>query len=381
MSAKLKAGIIGAGLLGFHHAESLKTIDEIELVAVMDTVPEKAASLASQFDIRHYSDLRKMLKSESLDVAIIATPDPFHKEPFIASAKSGVRAIICEKPLATNLKDARSMVDAAEKNGVQVFVNFANRFVHADMATRYVIGNNLIGKPVYADINLDDNISVPTMLWGDRSREWASRSSTAHFLMSHTIDLVRWYFEPAQIERVFAISQNEVLGYTPDMYEAFLFLSTGARVRLKSEWIRHMDILVEFTQYIGGAKGSIFHNKHGGFKTENGWMANLDTDVSLDHLRSVQKNLDEFGVKSELVLKPDQSRMGKGWRPCLQMGAEGSEARSGWQYFAEAIIKGTDSPEAWQPFGRLPTIEDGFEAVKIVSAIIKSAETGKTVKI
>jgi predicted dehydrogenase len=264
---------------------------------------------------------------------------------------------------------------------VQAFVNFANRFVHADMATRYVIQNGLIGKPIYADMNLDDNISVPTMLWGDRSKEWASTSSTAHFLMSHTVDLVRWYLEPAEVEKVYAISQNQRLGYTPDLYDAFLFMSDGIRVRLRSEWIRHMDILVEFRQYVGGADGGVFHNKHGGFNAANGWKANLDSDVSMDRLRSIQRKLEEYGVKVTASLEPDQSRRGEGWRPSLQLGAEGTENRIGWSYFMDAIEEGNQSPESWREFGRLPTIEDGYEAVKVVSAIVKSAETGRAVKI
>jgi predicted dehydrogenase len=381
MSRPLKVGIIGAGILGAVHAEALYEEERAQLVGVVDKILERARSLAAKYEANAYDDTRKMLESEDLDVAVIATPDPFHKEPFISCAEAGVGVILCEKPLATSLEDADEMLNAAEKHKVRVFVDFENRFARADMATRYLIQKGLIGKPIYADFQLDDNISVPTMLWGDRSREWASRTSTAHFLMSHTVDLVRWYFEPAEIEKVFAISHREVLGYTPDLYEAFLFLSNGVKVRLKSEWIRHMDTLVEFRLYIGGAEGGVFYNKRRGFNTSLGWKANLQRVLPLERLRSIQEKLEGYGVKATIAIEPDQSRNGEGWRPSLRIDEEGVKNLSGWPYFIDGILEGTDSPESWKEFGRLPTGKDGYESVRVVSAIIASSESGETINL
>jgi UDP-glucose 4-epimerase len=82
------------------------------------------------------------------------------------------------------------MYDAAERKGVRVFMGFLGRFFHTDMATKYAISQGLIGDPVYAEVRLDDNICVPTAMWGQRSKEWASASSTAHFLLSHVVDML-----------------------------------------------------------------------------------------------------------------------------------------------------------------------------------------------
>ncbi|HID55033.1 TPA: Gfo/Idh/MocA family oxidoreductase [Candidatus Poribacteria bacterium] len=381
MGKPLKVGIIGAGILGTAHAEALQEEDRAQLVAVADKIIDRAHSLAGRYGANAYEGAQEMVDGEDLDVAVIATPDPFHKDPFTTCAEAGVGVILCEKPLATNIRDAEEMMNLAEKRGVRVFVDFENRFARADMATRYLIQNGLIGEPVYADMQLDDNISVPTMLWGERSRDWAAGTSTAHFLMSHTVDLVRWYFEPAKVEKVFAICQRRVLKYTPDLYEALLLLSNGVKVRLKSEWIRHMDDLVEFSQYVGGSKGGVFYHKRRGFNKSVGWKANLSGDLSLEDLRRVQRKLEDHGIKAAIGLEPDHSRGGEGWRPTMRIEEEGAKNLSGWPYFIDAILEGSDSPERWKEFGTLPTGRDGYESVRVVCAIIASSESCRTISL
>ncbi|RKY03624.1 hypothetical protein DRP77_05725, partial [Candidatus Poribacteria bacterium] len=318
--AKLKVALIGAGLQGENHIKALREEERAEVVGIADKILPKAERLAAQVGARPYHDAAEMLKREEVDVAIIATPDPLHKEPFLVCAEAGVRAIVCEKPLATSLGDAEEMMEAAEKRGIMVFTHFENRFAKADMATKLIIREGLIGEPVYAEMALDDNISVPTMLWGERSREWASRSSPAYFLMSHTIDLVRWYFEPAEVKEVFAVKNESILGYAVDLYDALLIMSSGAKVRLKSEWVRQMDDLVEFRIYICGSEGGVFYNKRGGYKTSPGWKANLSPSIDFDRVRSVQRRLGEHGVKVSASISPNWSRMGEGWRASLEIG-------------------------------------------------------------
>lgn len=379
--AKLRVALIGAGLQGENHVKALREEERAEVVGIVDRILSKAERLAAQVGARPYSDAAEMLRKEEVDVAVIATPDPLHKEPFLMCAEAGVRAIICEKPFATSLGDAEEMMEAAEKRGVMVFTHFENRFAKADMATKLTVREGLIGEPVYAEMALDDNISVPTMLWGERSREWASRSSPAHFLMSHTIDLVRWYFEPAEVKGVFAVKNESILGYAVDLYDALLILSSGAKVRLKSEWVRQMDDLVEFRIYICGSEGGIFYNKRGGYKMSPGWKANLSPSIDFDRVRSIQRRLSEHGVKVSASICPNWSRMGEGWRAAMEIGPEGVQNVSGWGYLLDAVEEGTFSPRSWSDFGSLPTGRDGYEAVRIIEAIAKSAEKGEVVEL
>jgi len=376
----LAVGIVGAGILGKTHAMALHAQERARLVAVADVAEGKAAQLAEAFGAKAFDDVGEMLAAEDIDVVVIATPDPFHKAPFLACAEAGVRAILCEKPLATTVADAEEMLDAADRKGVRVFVDFENRFARADMATRHIVQHRLIGDPVYADIRLDDNISVPRALWGNRSRDWAAQSSTAHFLMSHTSDLVLWWFAPARVERVFAVSQKRVLGYAPDLYEAMLFLSNGMKVRLKSEWIRHQDTIVEFEEYIGGSEGSVFYNKRPGFGMKMGWKANLRKSLDFPRLVALQEKFRANGIIATASMVAEDDLCGGGTHPALEIGPEGADNISGWPLFIDAILNDTDAPASWG-FGALPTGRDGYEAVKIVAAIVESAETGAIVEL
>jgi len=115
-----------------------------------------------------------MLKDHALDLVVVATPDPLHKEPTLACLDAGVPCVFQEKPLATTLPDAEAICEAVERHGARLFVNYANRAAPLDMATRYVMQRGLLGPVVYGESRLDDNISVPTKMWGGRSRDWAA---------------------------------------------------------------------------------------------------------------------------------------------------------------------------------------------------------------
>ena len=227
MGMQLRAGVIGLGIMGREHARFLDDQPEVSVAAVADVRSERASEVGEQVGAQPYADYERMLAEQEMDIAVIATPDHLHREPVLAAIQAGVPAIIQEKPMATTVADAEEMLEAAEKARARIFVNFSNRGTPLDRATFYVIRQGLLGEIVYGEARLDDNISVPTRLWGKRSREWAAQSSTAHFLLSHVVDLLRWILAPSEITEVYAISQQKVLGYTPDLYDAFLTFDNG----------------------------------------------------------------------------------------------------------------------------------------------------------
>lgn len=373
MSDILKVGVIGIGILGSQHSRNFSKHEKSKVVAVADPLETRAEDMAKEVEARAYTDFKEMLSKKQLDLVVVATPDPLHKEPFISSVNAGVKAILCEKPLATTAADAEEMMEAADKAGVRVYVNFANRFNLMDIATKYVMQQGLIGRPVYGEIRLDDNISVPTRMWGERSVQWTSGSSTAHFLLSHVSDLLRWYLEPAEVEAVYAISQREVLKYTPDLYDAFLFWNNGVKTRVKAEWIKHIDSLVEFYICLGGEKGGIVHNKLPGYGATRGWRATLDRDIPSEQVNQAADALGKLGVKAKAEMISDATRNGEGTRGILEITE--SDSKNGTDLFIKSILEDVECTP------NLPTGKDGFEAVKIVNAIVESAETGELVRI
>ena len=370
--AELRAAVIGAGILGRQHAAYLQQHAAVDLVAVADLRAETAESLATTIGASAYTDYADMLRQVPLDLVVVATPDPLHRDPVVAAVEAGVPNIIQEKPFATTLADAAAIYESVERHGARLFVNYANRASPMDIATHYVIQSGLLGRPVYGEVHLDDNISVPTRMWGNRTREWAAGSSTAHFLLSHVVDLLRWYLAPAEITEVYAVSKQEVLGYTPDLYDAFLTFDNGMQVRAKAEWIKHMDELLEFELGFSGAAGSVTYRKYAGFGATPGWRANLAESVAPATLLGHQERLLELGVNvAARVRRPEPTSAPRSALECRDLPADDPEALVG--HFIAAILEETLEPASWRGNGALPTHWDGLQQARITAAIVASA--------
>ncbi len=388
MSAPLKVGVIGLGILGEQYVRFFQEHPQTQVAAVADIRSAQAERIGAAASAAAFTDFGDMLKKQALDLVVVATPDPYHRDPVVAALEAGVPNIIQEKPLATTVEDALAICEAVEQRRAKLFVNYANRAAAYDIATRYVIQQGLLGEVVYGEARLDDNIIVPLGLWGERSQEWAAGSSTAHFLLSHVIDLLRYYFSPAEVTEVYAISQATVLGFTPDLYDAFLTFDSGLRVRVKAEWIKHIDELVEFYLCFSGRDGTLICNKRGGFGTESGWRANLADTVSTQDLLVHRETLDERGARvAARVNRPEpttgqlSARVAK-LQPSLEArgpSAGGLMALVG--HFVDAVLEDTLMPAGWRANGPLPTHVDGLRQTEVVAAILRSATEHRVVPV
>jgi predicted dehydrogenase len=333
-----------------------------------------------------FFDYTDMLNTYRLDLVVVATPDHLHRGPTLAALGAGVPNIIQEKPMATTPADAEAIYEGVERTGARFFVDFANRASPMDIATRYVIQQGLLGRVVYGEARLDDNISVPTQMWGSRTREFAGNSSTAHFLLSHVVDLLRWYFAPAEVSEVYAISQQVVLGYTPDLYDAFLTFDSGMKIRVKAEWIKHIDELVEFYLSFSGSEGTLIYNKRGGFGCIDGWRANLVQHVTMEALREHQDALFSRGANVAAVVHrpvPSTGQLAAGGGHTALALEQRGPSHGGTMALVgpciDAMLEGTMEPSSYQGNGPLPDHVDGLRQAQVVLAIVDSARMGEPV--
>jgi predicted dehydrogenase len=382
MAAKLRVAIAGCGILGTNHARFFSRNPRTVVVAVADPLKDRADKVAALVDATAYADAAEMFAREHPDLAVVATPDPLHRDPLVAAAEAHVPNLITEKPMATTLDDAQAMADAARRNGSRLWVHLPSRTAPQEIASRYVYQNGLIGAAVYGDLTVDDNISVPTHMWRDRSRAWAAGSSTAHFLFSHVVDRMRWMFGPAEVTTVRALVVRQVLDYSPDLYDAHLTWTNGMVLRIKAEWIRHMEPLVDHRFTFSGSKGGWVATGDS-YHTEAGWQATLDQSLSAAALEEHQRELRGMGVYARLVMRrPPEDVEGVGPRPSLEVerkflalfgGDPEPEMRD---HIVNAILEEVEVPASWKGGGRLPTGEDGLEQTNVVTAIVRAAETG-----
>ena len=123
MAQTYRAGIIGCGGMGKHHAEPYTENPATTLVATADINEESAKKLAEDFSIPAvYTDYNEMLEKEDLDIISIPTWQGVRAEITIAAAKAGVKGILGEKPMAAALGEANDMIEACEKHGLKTSI-------------------------------------------------------------------------------------------------------------------------------------------------------------------------------------------------------------------------------------------------------------------
>lgn len=381
----VRSAVVGAGLLGTIHAEFLAKQEKAMLAAVADVRLEAAEKVAGETGAKAYTSYEEMLTEEKLDLVVIETPDHLHRACAVACCQAGVPNLVIQKPLSTTIEDAKVILDAASASGTRVLVWYGNRTYGTDMATQYAIRSGLIGKVVHGDCITEDNIGVPLLMWGERSRDWVASSSPANFLATHTVDRLYWYFAPARIKRVYAIKQTEVLGYTPDLYDTFLFFDNGLKVRVKVGWIHYVEGGVESSELFNGFEGQIINNRSTKFYTQQGWRLNFGKEPSFDELRHHQDALRKRGIGTRIIRREP---LATGWNQGIACGLEipTGEApnRELLEFVLDAILENTLEPESWKDWqgeGPLPTGEVALENVRIIHAIEKSAQEGVPVDI
>jgi UDP-N-acetylglucosamine 3-dehydrogenase len=119
----LRAGLIGLGMMGRHHARVLRSLDEVELVAVADPSGDVHGAAAGLPVVATIEELVE----QRLDMCVVAVPTALHEGVGLVLANAGVHALI-EKPLAQDVPSAKRLADAFEKAGLVGAVGHIERY-------------------------------------------------------------------------------------------------------------------------------------------------------------------------------------------------------------------------------------------------------------
>lgn len=203
-----RVGIIGCGNIYSVHAEALELIEQTKLVAVCDV---KAARLekAKADGIATYTDYKEMLLHAKLDAVHICTPHYLHAEMAIFALEHGVD-VLCEKPMAIKLDDARRMQRAAEQSGRRLWIVFQNRFNPGARLARDTLKSGKLGNV----LGVKGEVPwVRDMQY--YSDDWHGRLATegGGVIINqaiHTLDLMRW-LSPTPARTVEAHTANRTL--------------------------------------------------------------------------------------------------------------------------------------------------------------------------
>ena len=159
MSKQYRACLIGCGRMGatiddegssdlpYSHAAGYMAVEDIDLIAVSDSVAGKAEAIQKRYNVPNsYTDYREMIRREQPDIVSIATRPATHAEMVIFAAENGVKGIYCEKPLCCSMEEADAMVAVCEANGVKFNYGTNRRYIPMFWEMRKLIESGEIGE-------------------------------------------------------------------------------------------------------------------------------------------------------------------------------------------------------------------------------------------
>lgn len=133
--------------MAYRHAHGYQRLDQCELVACADIVPENAEAFANTFDITEvFEDHLEMLDSTDPDIVSVCVPPAAHADVVISSAKTGVPdAIHCEKPIAITWGGCQEMAQVCEEHEIRLTINHQRRFGTPFRRAKSLLDDGAIG--------------------------------------------------------------------------------------------------------------------------------------------------------------------------------------------------------------------------------------------
>jgi D-apiose dehydrogenase len=227
MVARLRVGLVGAGWVSAHHLSAWNSVNDIDVVAIADVERARAERRARKFAIPQVrGSAREMLALDRLDVLDIATPLEAHVDNCLAAADHHV-AILCQKPLAPTLAEARGLVKAIAGRA-RLMVNENWRFrPHYRQVKRW------IDQGALGDVQQLRLAARSSGLIADQrgTRPALSRQPFLGLLkrlvigelLIHHLDVARWLLGPLQV-----CSATAVRGIVQGEHAATILLSSPA---------------------------------------------------------------------------------------------------------------------------------------------------------
>lgn len=187
----MRVGIIGAGLQGRRLAPAVRDHPGTEVAVVSAAHEESAARLAQRMRCESVVGWRPVVERDDLDAVVVCTPPHLHAEIGGAAMRRG-KHVLCEKPLARTVAEAREMVTTAEEEGVRLQCGFNHRFHPALKQAHQWFEDGNIGAPLFL------RCRYGTCGRPGYEREWRSdpRLVGGGQMMEqgiHAVDLARWF--------------------------------------------------------------------------------------------------------------------------------------------------------------------------------------------
>jgi len=140
-----KTAIVGCNNIFATHAAVLEAMEGVEVVAVCETKPDRLKAAADRFGCRAYADYADLMADPEVEVVHLCVPHYLHAQMTIDALEAG-KAVVCEKPMATSIADARRMLEAAERHPNKLCIIFQNRYNAASQKMKALLDSEAYGR-------------------------------------------------------------------------------------------------------------------------------------------------------------------------------------------------------------------------------------------
>lgn len=378
----INVGMVGYKFMGKAHSHAYKDVgmffDMDANVAMKAICGRDAAGVkeaADRFGWESYeTDWRKLVERDDIDLIDINAPSDAHKEIALAAIANG-KHVLCEKPLALNLADAREMLEAAEKAGVKHGICFNYRFLPAVQLAKSIIDSGKLGEiHHYRATYLQDWLVDPEAPLAWRLKKEVAGSGAHGDINAHSIDLARFLIGefdrvvghnrtfvkqrpiPVSTSGLGGVGSSEKGDVTVDDATAFLAdFKNGA-----------MGIFVA-SRFATGRKNANTFEIHGSRGTIR-WDLERLNELEV-YFRDDEPDL--AGFRRILVTEPSHKYAGNWWPTGHIIGYEHGFVHIVYE-FVQHIATGS-------PFA--PTFLDGVKCQEVLEAVDLSIERGTWVNV
>ncbi|GAB3813235.1 Gfo/Idh/MocA family oxidoreductase [Tessaracoccus terricola] len=327
--ANLKAGLIGIGMMGRHHARVLGSLDGVDLVGIADPGGDKFGVSGGRPVFATVDELIELKP----DYCMIATPTAFHLETGLKLAAAGIHAII-EKPLARDVDSSLQLVEAFSKAGLVGAVGHIERYNPALQQARKRIADGQLGRV----------IQVATRRQGPFPARIAD-VGVVKDLATHDIDLTAWVVQSTY--KHVAAEANNLSGREYEDLIAITGQLDGGIVA--NHLVNWLSPLKERLTVITGETGTFIADT---LTADLTYFANGTVENTWEDLAQF-KGVSEGDVIKYAFSKPEP-------------------LRTEHENFRDAVLgKAAD----------IVTLEQGLNTVRVAEAVIESAATGRTVEL
>jgi predicted dehydrogenase len=209
MKEKVGIGIIGTGFARRVQIPSFLECENARVVSVASGRPENARATAEEFGIGHFTgDWRETVALDEVDLVCITTPPDTHYEMTLAALEAG-KHVLCEKPMAMSVAEAREMTEKAREKGVLALIDHELRFQDGRRKALEMLRAGAIGRIRHVKYHFRNASRA------DKDLPWSWWSSREHgggalgAIGSHIIDSFN-FFLGAQIREVFCQLQSHI---------------------------------------------------------------------------------------------------------------------------------------------------------------------------